>query len=177
VLAGYTIAMRIVIFAMLPSWGLAGAAATLVGQNLGAKRPDRAQRSVETVAIYNVLILGLVGAAFVAMPEAVVGLLTKDVDVAKYAASCLRVVSLGFAFFGFGMVSVQAFNGAGDTVTPLALNVTSFWLFKLPLAYALANVAGWGPFGVFVAITAAYTAQGVAGGILFRRGRWKTKTA
>lgn len=175
VLAGYTIAMRIAIFAMLPSWGLAGAAATLVGQNLGAERPERAQRSVETIALYNVVVLGLVGLVFALFPGSVVGLIVHDPEVTVYAASCLRIVALGFLFFGFGMVAVQAFNGAGDTLTPMILNVSSFWLFKIPLAYVLAKVAGMGPRGVFIAITAAYSVQGIVGGILFRRGRWKTK--
>jgi Na+-driven multidrug efflux pump len=174
-LAGYTIAMRIAIFAMLPSWGLAGAAATLVGQNLGAKEPERAQRSVETIALYNVIVLGLVGLVFALFPDAVVGLVTHEPEVTTYAASCLRIVAFGFLFFGFGMVAVQAFNGAGDTLTPMVLNVSSFWLFKIPLAYTLAQVFAMGPRGVFIAITAAYTLQAVVGGILFRRGRWKTK--
>ena len=174
-LAGYTIAMRLVIFALLPSWGIAGAAATLVGQNLGAGEPERAQRSVETVALYNVILLGLVGALFALFPHAVVGLIISDTDVIAYAADCLRIVALGFLFFGFGMVAVQAFNGAGDTSTPMILNVCSFWLFKIPLAYTLAEILGLGPRGVFIAITGAYTAQGIVGGILFRRGRWKTK--
>lgn len=167
--------MRIAIFAMLPSWGLAGAAATLVGQNLGAGEPQRAERSVETIALYNVIVLGVVGLVFAFFPDAVVGLITSESGVDAYAASCLRIVALGFLFFGFGMVAVQAFNGAGDTLTPRILNVSSFWLFKIPLAYLLAKVVGMGPRGVFVAVTAAYTAQAIAGGILFRRGRWKTK--
>jgi putative MATE family efflux protein len=174
-LAGYTIAMRLVIFAMLPSWGLAGAAAALVGQNLGAGEPERAQRSVETVALYNVIVLGLVGAVFALFPHAVVGLITSEPEVMAYAADCLRIVALGFLFYGFGMVAVQAFNGAGDTLTPMVLNVSSFWFFKIPLAYTLAEVLGMGPHGVFIAITAAYTGQGIVGGVLFRRGRWKTK--
>jgi putative MATE family efflux protein len=175
-LAGYTIAMRIAIFAMLPSWGLAGAAATLVGQNLGAREPLRAQRSVETIALYNVIVLGLVGVVFVLFPSAIVGLITSEPEVSDYAASCLRITGIGFLFFGVGMVAVQAFNGAGDTLTPMLLNVGSFWLFKIPLAYTLAHVVGMGPRGVFIAITAAYTLQGIGGWILFRRGRWKTKT-
>lgn len=175
VLAGYTIAMRVAIFAMLPSWGLAGGAATLVGQNLGAGEPLRAQRSVETIAIYNVVVLGSVGAIFALFPHAIVGLVSNDAAVAEVAATCLRITGFGFVFFGFGMVAVQAFNGAGDTLTPMLLNVCSFWFFKIPLAYLLAKVAGMGPRGVFIAVTAAYTLQGVAGGILFRRGRWKTR--
>jgi putative MATE family efflux protein len=176
VLAGYTIAMRIAIFAMLPSWGLAGGAATLVGQNLGAGEPLRAQRSVETIALYNVIVLGSVGAVFALFPHAIVGLVSTDPEVTGYAASCLRITGLGFVFFGFGMVAVQAFNGAGDTLTPMLLNVGSFWFFKIPLAYLLAKVLDLGPRGVFIAVTAAYTLQGILGGVLFRRGRWKTRT-
>ena len=175
-LAGYTIAMRIAIFAMLPSWGLAGGAATLVGQNLGAGEPMRAQRSVETIALYNVIVLGSVGVVFALFPRAIVGIVSNDPEVTAYAASCLRITALGFLFFGFGMVAVQAFNGAGDTLTPMLLNIGSFWFFKLPLAYLLAKVAGLGPRGVFIAVTAAYALQGIGGGILLRRGRWKTRT-
>jgi putative MATE family efflux protein len=174
-LAGYTVAMRIAIFAMLPSWGLAGAAATLVGQNLGAREPMRAQRSVETIALYNVAFLGSVGVLFALFPEAVVSFVTSEADVVTYATSCLRIVAFGFLFFGFGMVSVQAFNGAGDTVTPMILNVASFWLFKIPLAWTLSHVFDMGPRGVFIAISAAYTLQSVVGALLFRRGTWKTK--
>ena len=175
-LAGYTIAMRIAIFAMLPSWGLAGGAATLVGQNLGAGEPLRAQRSVETIALYNVIVLGSIGVAFALFPDAVVSVVTSDREVTAYAASCLRIVALGFLFFGFGMVAVQAFNGAGDTLTPMIVNVSSFWFFKIPLAYVLAKVVGMGPRGVFIAITAAYSIQAIVAGLLFRRGRWKTRT-
>jgi Na+-driven multidrug efflux pump len=119
------------------------------------------------------IVFGLVGAVFALFPAPIVGLVTSDSGVVVYAADCLRIVALGFLFFGFGMVTVQAFNGASDTLTPLVLNVGSFWLFKIPLAYVLAEVLGMGPRGVFIAITAAYTAQGIAGGILFRCGRWK----
>lgn len=173
-LAGYTIAMRVAIFALLPAFGLANAAATLVGQNLGAKEPERAERAVKTVAWYNVAGLGAVSLAFAIVPQWFVGLFTDDVTAAAYAAQCLRVVALGFAFFGYGMVVVQAFNGAGDSKTPMVLNVLSFWFLKIPLAYVLARGVGLGPIGVFIAIAAAYTVQSVAAGVLFSRGRWKT---
>lgn len=177
-LAGYTIAMRVAVFAMLPSWGMAGAAATLVGQNLGAGSPERAKRTVNTVALYNVLFLGTIGLIFAAIPGVIVAPFTADPDVATFASSCLRIVSLGFLFFGYGMVAVQSFNGAGDTTTPLGLNAVCFWLFKLPLAYVLANHTGLGSSGVFVAITGAYTLQAVGGWWLFRRGSWqKTQIA
>jgi len=174
-LAGYTIAMRVAIFAMLPSWGLAGAAAALVGQNLGAGSPERAKVTVNAVARYNVVFLGAVGLAFASVPGFVVSFFTADPEVASVAATCLRIVTVGFLSFGYGMVVVQAFNGAGDTRTPMALNAVCFWALKIPLAYALARWAGLGPQGVFLAITAAYTAQAVGAGLLFRRGRWQSQ--
>jgi putative MATE family efflux protein len=176
VLAGYTIAMRVAIFALLPSWGLANAAATLVGQNLGAGEPERAKHSVGTIARYNVAFLGSLGLVFVLAPHLVVSLFTSDAQVAAYGADCLRIVALGFVVFAFGMVTVQAFNGAGDTVTPMLINLGCFWLLKLPLAYVLANIVGIGPRGVFLAITLAYSAQAIVSWALFRRGRWQTKT-
>lgn len=174
-LAGYTIAMRIAVFALLPSWGLANAAATLVGQNLGASEPERAKRSVFTIARYNVAFLGSVGVLFALAPRVVVGLFTTDPHVVAYGADCLRIVAIGFVAFAHGMVTVQAFNGAGDTVTPMLVNFGSFWCFKLPLAYVLANVVGLGPRGVFLAITAAYAFQALVSWILFRRGGWQQK--
>ncbi len=176
-LAGYTIAMRIAVFAMLPSWGLASAAATLVGQNLGAREPDRAAASVKAIALYNMAFLGGVGIVLALVPRFVSDFFTLDPHVGAYAADCLRIVAVGFVSFSFGMVVVQAFNGAGDTVTPMLLNLGSFWFFKIPLAWFLAHVLGMGPRGVFLAVTAAYTVQAVGGGLLFRRGRWRTLSA
>ena len=170
--AGYTIAMRIAIFALLPSWGLAMAASTLVGQNLGAKEPERARRAVWTVAKYNVLFLGPVGLAFALVPTHLVSLFTSEAATAAQGAECLRIVALGFIVFAFGMVAVQAFNGAGDTTTPMLVNLASFWLFKIPLAWVLAKVLGMGPRGAFLAITAAYAVQSITAMTLFRRGRW-----
>jgi putative MATE family efflux protein len=174
-LAGYTIAIRVAIFALLPSWGLSNAAATLVGQNLGAREPDRAERSVTLIAGYNVLFLALVGLALAAVPGPIVRLFTDDANVIPVATECLRTVALGFLFYGYGMVAIQAFNGAGDTATPLWVNLGCFWLFKIPFAYLLAHSFGLGPRGVFIAITAAYTAQAFSAGLLFRRGTWKTR--
>ncbi|MDB4945931.1 MAG: Multi antimicrobial extrusion protein [Labilithrix sp.] len=173
-LAGYTIAMRISIFAMLPSWGLSGAAATLVGQNLGAKQPARAESSVLTIAAYNAIGLGLAGLLFAIFPHAIVGLVSNEPGVVAEGSSGLRIVALGYLSFAVGMVAIQAFNGAGDTVTPMLVNVACFWLFKIPLAWALSHGLGLGPRGVFIAITDAYTAQGALAAFLFRRGRWKT---
>lgn len=174
-LAGYTIAMRVAIFALLPSWGLANSAATLVGQNLGAGAPERARLSVKTIATYNTVFLGIVGAGFALVPHAIVGLFTSDEGVVIYASDCLRIVALGFVMFAYGMVTIQAFNGAGDTLTPMLINMGVFWLFKIPLAYTLAKTANLGPRGVFVAITAAYSAQALVSAALFRRGRWQNR--
>jgi len=170
VLAGYTIAMRVAIFAMLPSWGLANAAATLVGQNLGAREPDRAASSVKTIAFYNVVYLGMLSLVFVVAPRPIVGLFTDDTEI---AASALRTTAIGFTAFAYGMVMIQAFNGAGDTLTPVGINLACFWLFKIPLAYVLARHAGLGPRGVFLAITLAYTLQTGVASVLFRRGSWR----
>jgi putative MATE family efflux protein len=174
-LAGYTIAIRVLIFAILPSWGMANAAATLVGQNLGAKKPEAAARSVTIAGIYNVVFLGLVSVVFVAIPEPIIHLFTRDAAVVPYAVECLRIVALGFFFFAFGMVVIQAFNGAGDTRTPMLINVFCFWLVKIPGAYVLAKWLGLGPRGVFVAVTVAYTMQSLIAGLLFRQGKWKTR--
>jgi putative MATE family efflux protein len=172
-LAGYTIAMRVVIFALLPSWGLASAASTLVGQNLGARAPDRAKSSVWTVARYNLAFVGPAGLFFVLAPDVTVHVFTREPEAAAYASACLRIVAIGFVMFAVGMVLVQAFNGAGDTRTPMLVNLASFWGLKLPLAWLLAKVFGLGPRGIFIAITAAYSAQTLLAALLFRRGRWR----
>lgn len=174
-LAGYTIGIRVVIFALLPSWGMANAAATLVGQNLGAGKPERAERAVRIAALYNFVFLGAVAVFFVSLARPIIGAFTSEPDVVPYATDCLRIVSLGFVFFAYGMVMIQSFNGAGDTVTPSFINFVSFWLVKIPLAYALAIWAGFGPHGVFIAVTVAYSLQTVAAFALFRRGTWKAK--
>ncbi|HEU4406352.1 MAG TPA: MATE family efflux transporter [Polyangiaceae bacterium] len=171
-LAGYTVSTRLAIFALLPPFGLANAAATLVGQNLGAGEPGRARRSVSAIARYNVAFLGAVGAAFALVPGAFVGPLADDPAVAAFARDALRIIALGFVFFAYGMVAMQAFNGAGDTTTPLLINLVSFWCFKIPLAWVLAKPLGLGPPGVFLAITAAYSLQSLIAGVAFRRGRW-----
>jgi putative MATE family efflux protein len=174
-LAGYTIAIRIVIFALLPSWGMSNAAATLVGQNLGAKEPDRAARSVFLAGLYNMAFLGVVGLGFVLFPGALVGLFTADVAIAPVATEGLRIIAAGFLFYAWGMVLVQSFNGAGDTWTPTVINFFVFWLWEIPLAYALAVHGGMGPRGVFLAIPIAFSTLAVVGGLLFRRGKWKEK--
>jgi len=174
-LAGYTIAMRVVMFALLPSWGLSNAAATMVGQSLGARKPDRAEKSVWIAGRYNVVFLGSVGVAFVALAGPIVSLFSNDPAVASYAVNCLRIVGLGFPFYAYGMVLNSAFNGAGDTWTPTWINFLIFWLLEIPLAYALAVSFNRGPRGVFIAITIAYSSLAVISAYLFRKGRWKTK--
>jgi putative MATE family efflux protein len=174
-LAGYTIGLRIIVFALLPSWGMSNAAATMVGQNLGARKPDRAERSVWIAGFYNMIFLGVVGLVFVFAAPVLIRFFTDDPAVVPYGIQCLRVVSTGFLLYAYGMVITQAFNGAGDTWTPTWLNLFVFWLFEIPLAYVLANVFGWGPRGVFVAITIAFSALAVASAALFRRGKWKLK--
>jgi putative MATE family efflux protein len=173
--AGYTIAVRIIIFAILPSWGLSGAAATLVGQNLGANKPDRAERSVWLTGFSNVLFLGGVAVLFIAFPESIIRLFTTDPAVIPYGVDCLRIVSYGNLAYAYGMVMVQSFNGAGDTFTPTTVNLFGYWLFQIPVAYSLAFHTNLGPKGVFAAIPIAETAIAIVGVALFRRGRWKLK--
>jgi putative MATE family efflux protein len=172
-LAGYTIGVRIILFALLPSWGMSNAAATLVGQNLGARRPDRAERSVWLAGFYNMCFLGGVGLLFVLFAPGLIRLFTSDPLVTPYAVDCLRIVSCGFLFYAYGLVFSQAFNGAGDTLTPTLLNLTCFWLWEIPMAYLLSIHLGFGPRGVFVSITIAFSTLALLGGLVFRRGRWK----
>ena len=172
-LAGYTIAIRILIFVILPSWGLANAAATLVGQNLGARQPERAATSVWRTGFYNMLFLGSVGVFFVFFAEPVVRLFTHDADVVPLAASCLRILSYGNIGYAYGMVMLQAFNGAGDTLTPTFVNLFGFWFLEIPLAYWLAIPMHLRSNGVFYSIVVAQCAVAAAGVVLFKRGRWK----
>ena len=172
-LAGYTIAIRILIFVLLPSWGLSNAAATLVGQNLGANQPERAEQSVWRTGLYNVLFLGAVGVFFVIAAEPVIRLFTNDPAVLPLAVACLRILSYGNVGYAYGMVMLQAFNGAGDTVTPTIVNLFGFWLLEIPLAYVLAIRAAFGTTGVYYSIVIAEAAIAAAGVLIFRRGRWK----
>jgi putative MATE family efflux protein len=172
-LAGYTIAIRIVIFVILPSWGLSNAAATLVGQNLGAGKPERAEIAVWRTGLYNMIFLGTVGVLFVLFAEPVVRLFTHDAEVVSLAASCLRIVSCGNIGYAYGMVMLQAFNGAGDTVTPTIVNFFGFWLLEIPLAYWLAIRMQMQSKGAFWAIVIAEGAIAGASAILFKQGRWK----
>ena len=172
-LAGYTIAIRIVIFALLPAWGLANAAATMVGQGLGAGDPDRAERAVWMAGKMNLYFLGSVGILFMLGAHPIVSLFGGDAATSGYAVECLRIVSAGFFFYAYGMVLTQSFNGAGDTWTPTWLNLICFWLFEIPLAWLLARTFGIGPTGVFVAVTLAFSSVAALSALLFRRGKWK----
>ena len=173
VLAGYTIAIRIVIFALLPSWGLSNAAATMVGQGLGARKPERAEQAVWIASRYNGVFLTVLGVAFFAFAEPLVRLFSADAEVAGYAAACLRIVSLGFPLYAYGMVLTQSFNGAGDTWTPTWINLFCFWIWELPLAWWLSHGAGLGANGAFIAITVAYCTLALVSAVIFRKGRWK----
>ena len=172
-LAGYTIGIRLVIFAILPAWGLSNAAATMVGQALGAKDPDRAEQAVWTAGKYNAIVLGMVSVIFVVFAPWIVGNFTTDPAVVPYAVSCLRIVSTGFVFFAYGLVFTQAFNGAGDTWTPTWINLFCFWVFQIPVAWLLAIHWGMGPQGVFIAMTVAFSLLPLISAVVFRRGRWK----
>jgi putative MATE family efflux protein len=172
-LAGYTIAIRIVIFVILPSWGLSNAAATLVGQNLGAGHPERAEKAVWRTGLYNVIFLGAVGIFFILFAEPVVRLFTHDPAVVPLGAACLRIVSYGNLGYAYFMVMMQAFNGAGDTITPTIVNFFGFWLFEIPLAYILAILLHMRSNGVFFSIAIAESAMAAASAILFKQGRWK----
>jgi Na+-driven multidrug efflux pump len=175
VLAGYVVAIRVVIFILLPAWGLSNAAATLVGQNLGAGKPERAERSVWITGLWNMAFMALVTLLFVAFARPIVELFTTDAAASPVGVEALTIISYGYVFYAWGMVMMQAFNGAGDTATPTKVNVLCFWLFEIPLAYALAGPVGLGATGVFVAMALAYTLSAVIGILLFRQGKWKLK--
>jgi len=174
--AGYTIAIRIIIFSILPAWGLSNAAATLVGQNLGAKQPERAERSVFLCGKYNMIFLCSLGLLFIAFAEPLVRLFATDAAVVPVAVNCLRVISYGYAFYAWGMVLVQSFNGAGDTRTPTWINFWCYWALQLPLAFTLARPVGFGTEGVFWAVPIAESLLALSSFLLFRRGTWKTVT-
>ncbi|MFN3323095.1 MAG: MATE family efflux transporter [Bryobacteraceae bacterium] len=172
-LAGYTIALRVIVFAILPSWGMSNAAATLVGQNLGASKPDRAEKSVWRTGLYNAVFLGLVAVVFITFAEPLIRLFTDDPEVVPFGTSALRIISYGYCFYAYGMVVVQAFNGAGDTVTPTIINLLCYWLWQIPLAYALALPLGFGSDGIFLAIAISESTLAVVAVAVFRRGKWK----
>ena len=176
-LAGYTIAMRIVMFALLPSWGLSNAAATMVGQSLGAKDPARAERAVWLAGKYNAWFLGSVSVLFLVFAPQITGWFTRDAEVAQLASTALRIMSSGFVFYAYGGVLTSAFNGAGDTWTPTWMNFAVFWMWEIPLAWALAHPLGVGPKGAFWAVTIAFSTLTVVSAVMFKRGRWKKAVA
>jgi putative MATE family efflux protein len=171
--AAYTVAFKVIIFAILPSWGMSNAAATLVGQNLGAGKPARAESSVWRTGLYNMVFLGVVGLLFIVFAPAIIGLFTSDPAVAPLAVSALRLFSFGNISYAYGMVITAAFNGAGDTATPTSLNLVCFWLCQIPLAWALAFHAGLGPTGVYMAVVFSDSLLAALGILFFRRGKWK----
>ncbi|MCP5108187.1 MAG: MATE family efflux transporter, partial [bacterium] len=175
VLAGYTIAIRVIMFTLLPAWGLSNAAATLMGQNLGAKKPERAERAVWLTGFINTAFLGVTAVFLIIFAEYILRFFIGDADVVASGTSCLRLIGFGYLFYAFGMVIVQAFNGAGDTATPTKINFFCFWMLEIPLAWVLALPLGMKETGVYIAILVAEAAMTVSGIVLFRRGNWKNK--
>ena len=173
--AGYTFGIRVILFALLPSWGMANAAATMVGQALGAGNPSRAERAVWQAGFYNMIFLGVVGLVFILFAPQIIWFYTRDAAVAVYGVACLRTVAYGFLFYAYGMVLGQSFNGAGDAWTPTIINLFVFWLWEIPLAYVLAVHMGFGAYGVFYAMTIAFSTLAVVSAAVFRRGKWKTR--
>ena len=174
-IAAYTIAIRLVEFVFLPAWGLGNAAATLVGQNLGAARPDRAEQSVWVASRYNTIFMTTLGLVFIVFAPQIVGLFTSDEDILRYGVNCLRIMGLGYPRYAVGMIIIQALNGAGDTRTPSFLNFLVFWLLQIPLAYWLATSVDMGPNGVFTAIVVSESALTILAVLVFRRGKWRTE--
>lgn len=171
--AGYTIAIRVVIFTILPAWGMANAAAALVGQNLGAQQPERAEQSAWRAAFFNMIFLAIVAVVFMVWAPAIIGFFTNNQVVVRYGVQCIRLMSAGYVFFAYGMVLTQSFNGAGDTRTPMLINMFIMWLFQMPLAYVLAIVFKMGPVGVFWAMAVSESTSALVAIWLFRRGTWK----
>jgi putative MATE family efflux protein len=172
--AGYTIAIRIIIFSILPSFGMASAAATLVGQNLGARQPERAEKSVWMTGHFNFVFMLAISIIYILFAESLIKLFISDPEVIPYGRDCLRYIAFGYAFYAYGMIVVQSFNGAGDTTTPTFINLLCHWLVQIPLAYTLAVPMGFGPKGVYIAIAIAESLVAVVSIIWFRRGKWKT---
>ena len=174
VLAGYTIAIRIMMFTLMPAWGMSNAAATLVGQNLGAKKPDRAEASVWKTGKYCAIFMGTVSIIYIFFASTFLGWFSTEPDVVKYGTLCLQIMAIGYIAYAYGMVVVQSFNGAGDTKTPTYINFVCFWLFQLPFAYIMAIILDFGPVGVFWSITLAEVLIAIIGVIWFRKGKWKS---
>ena len=171
--AGYQVAIRNVVFFILPAWGLSNAAATLVGQNLGAKQPGRAEKSVLLSTKYNAIFMAGVMLLFLLFSSPIISIFTSDPEVHRYGVQALQIIGCGYIFYGIGMVMMQALNGAGDTKTPTWINFIGFWLFQVPLAYLLVYTFGWGPVGAFIAIPVAETAIAIAAYYYFKKGKWK----
>jgi len=174
VLAGYTIAIRVMVFTLMPAWGLSNAAATLVGQNLGAQRPDRAEESVWKTGKYSAYFMGFVSVVYLVFAPQIIMFFNTTPDVVANGSLCLRIIAAGYIFYGYGMVMINAFNGAGDTKTPTYINFVCFWLFQLPFAYLIAITLNLGPGGVFTAITVTEVIIAIVAIILFKKGKWKT---
>ena len=173
VLAGYTVAIRVIIFTIMPAWGMSNAAATLVGQNLGAQHAERAEQSVWKTGKYNAWFMGVVSIFYLVFAPQIIDLFNTAPNVVKYGSLCLRIIAAGYIFYGYGMVIINSFNGAGDTKTPTYINFVCFWLFQLPLAYLMAIFLDFGPLGVFLAITLAEIAMAIVAIIWFKKGHWK----
>ncbi len=171
--AGYQIAVRNFVFFILPAWGLSNAAATLVGQNLGAQKVDRAEKSVMITAKYNVIFMALVTTLFLLLAGPIVGIFTQEPEVLNYGTQALRIIGAGYIFFGIGMVLTQAFNGSGDTKTPTIINFIAFWLVQIPLAYVLAKTLDMGPLGVFIVVPISQAILSILAWLWFRKGTWK----
>ena len=174
VLAGYTISIRVMMFTLMPAWGMSNAAATLVGQNLGAKRPERAEISVWKTGKYNAIFMAVISVIYLIFAKYIIGLFSDVADVVNYGALSLQVIAAGYIFYAYGMVVTQSFNGAGDTRTPTVINFFCFWVFQLPFAYLAAFTFDWGPSGIFIAITLAEILIAMVSVWLFRKGKWKT---
>jgi putative MATE family efflux protein len=172
--AGYITAIRVVMFFILPAWGLSNAAATLVGQNLGAQQPQRAEESVLKTAKYNAIFMGAVTVLFFVTAPYIIRFFAEKEDTRKIAIEAMLIISSGYIFYGIGMVMANAFNGAGDTKTPTIINAIGFWLFQIPLAFFLSKTLNMGATGAFIAIPVAETAIAIAAFILFKKGKWKT---
>ncbi|MDC6353896.1 MULTISPECIES: MATE family efflux transporter [unclassified Robiginitalea] len=174
ILAGYTIAIRVLMFTLMPAWGMSNAAATLVGQNLGARKPDRAEASVWKTGKYNAVFMLAVSVVYLIFAPEIIGFFSQAVPVVESGALCLRIITAGYLFYAYGMVVTQAFNGSGDTRTPTRINLVAFWLFQLPFAYVASQTLEMGPMGVFLAITLAEVLLSVLAVVAFRKGKWKT---
>lgn len=175
IVAGYTIAIRVIVFTILPSWGMANAAATLVGQNLGANKPERAETSVWRAAFFNFVFLAVVAVIFFVFSANIISWFNDDPTTVATGVNCLRIICFGYLFFAYGMVISQSFNGAGDTLTPTLMNLACFWAIEIPLAYLLAKYLDLGPNGVYISVAFSESLLAVVGILLFRRGKWKTK--